>query len=357
MNSNTASSTNNNGGGSVLLSRNPTTTSYNQSQNHPNQRPLSVISYTPSYATSRPRSFILFQNSLYTKPSELPESMVENLTLLLGGEIQVGDLIQRLDHTKVNAEQGILLVDKVDGKKGKGAEKQNEEAFQRNDETRAEGGERTESDPHDDGPVWVKDREGAPKQPSLKKRAGDKFRSLLGVDLRKTCNNRVGLGVAGSIVGTVVVSHSESPVGAPEIPTSLPIQQQHQPAQQHRTHQRVNTIGSLRQSSTTTNYNSGNHPTQQAGPLHAFIAAAASNIPAALKAILNQPQPPEQLPDSIDTDDYLNLAIYFHENMDLDGSAYYLEKSAEEDRHPVALFLKGIALRHGWGYAENKTLG
>ncbi|KAJ3166775.1 hypothetical protein HK101_011879, partial [Irineochytrium annulatum] len=59
------------------------------------------------------------------------------------------------------------------------------------------------------------------------------------------------------------------------------------------------------------------------------------------------------VPVGIHKEDYLSLAIHYHEREMLDVSAYYMEKSGEE-RNPLGLYLLGLALRHGWGVDEDK---
>ncbi|KAJ3218182.1 hypothetical protein HDU67_006444 [Dinochytrium kinnereticum] len=60
-------------------------------------------------------------------------------------------------------------------------------------------------------------------------------------------------------------------------------------------------------------------------------------------------------PQHIHADDHLTLAIFYHEREDLEISAIYLEKSANEG-HPLGLYLRALTLRHGWGVPENKEL-
>ncbi|KAI8842539.1 hypothetical protein BC829DRAFT_435455 [Chytridium lagenaria] len=60
-------------------------------------------------------------------------------------------------------------------------------------------------------------------------------------------------------------------------------------------------------------------------------------------------------PSHIHKEDHLSLAIYYHEREELDISAIYLEKSAEE-KNPLGLYLRALTLRHGWGVPENKEL-
>ncbi|KAI9203591.1 uncharacterized protein BJ171DRAFT_425061 [Polychytrium aggregatum] len=62
-------------------------------------------------------------------------------------------------------------------------------------------------------------------------------------------------------------------------------------------------------------------------------------------------------PPGVDLDDYLQLAIYYHEQAELDISIYYLELSIQKDKNPLAFFLLGICLRHGWGREPSRHRG
>ncbi|KAJ3357810.1 hypothetical protein HDU83_002938 [Entophlyctis luteolus] len=62
------------------------------------------------------------------------------------------------------------------------------------------------------------------------------------------------------------------------------------------------------------------------------------------------PAPPEFIP----TDDFVALAIHYHEIGQLEVSAYYLQKCVSTDENPLAIYLLALARRHGWGMSENK---
>ncbi|KAI8609230.1 hypothetical protein BC830DRAFT_1071155 [Chytriomyces sp. MP71] len=60
------------------------------------------------------------------------------------------------------------------------------------------------------------------------------------------------------------------------------------------------------------------------------------------------PPPPGKSPN-----DFLSLAFYYHEDGNLELSAFYIKKAAAADAHPLALHLLGLLRRHGWGIAHS----
>ncbi|KAL8283627.1 hypothetical protein RQP46_005422 [Phenoliferia psychrophenolica] len=62
--------------------------------------------------------------------------------------------------------------------------------------------------------------------------------------------------------------------------------------------------------------------------------------------------------DPVTPEDYLQLGIKFHEDGDLERSAWYLERSAKLNGGcGGGMLLHGLALRHGWGCQVNQELG
>ncbi|KAJ3124413.1 hypothetical protein HK098_001142 [Nowakowskiella sp. JEL0407] len=54
-------------------------------------------------------------------------------------------------------------------------------------------------------------------------------------------------------------------------------------------------------------------------------------------------------PAEHDKNDFLGLAIYYHERDQLGISSFYLRLSAEHDNHPIGYYLYAMSLRNGWG--------
>ncbi|CAG8675549.1 20693_t:CDS:2 [Rhizophagus irregularis] len=54
-------------------------------------------------------------------------------------------------------------------------------------------------------------------------------------------------------------------------------------------------------------------------------------------------------------DEFIQQAIRFHEDNELEKATYYFKLAADKDS-PLGLFLYGIALRHGWGCKSNPKL-
>ncbi|CAG8523534.1 1074_t:CDS:2 [Paraglomus brasilianum] len=56
-----------------------------------------------------------------------------------------------------------------------------------------------------------------------------------------------------------------------------------------------------------------------------------------------------------EADEYIQQAIQFHEQNQLDKATYFFKLAAER-KSPLGYFLYGIALRHGWGCEANPTV-
>ncbi|GBC03449.1 hypothetical protein RclHR1_05130001 [Rhizophagus clarus] len=79
------------------------------------------------------------------------------------------------------------------------------------------------------------------------------------------------------------------------------------------------------------------------------------NTPAtASSAIICQPPNSPTIRQN-QADEFIQQAIRFHEENELDKATYYFKLAAEKDS-PLGLFLYGIALRHGWGCKPNPKL-
>ncbi|CAJ0764177.1 13761_t:CDS:2 [Entrophospora sp. SA101] len=56
-----------------------------------------------------------------------------------------------------------------------------------------------------------------------------------------------------------------------------------------------------------------------------------------------------------EADEYIQMAIKFHESNELEKATYYFRMAADRNS-PLGLFLYGIALRHGWGCKPDPML-
>lgn len=75
---------------------------------------------------------------------------------------------------------------------------------------------------------------------------------------------------------------------------------------------------------------------------------------AASSAIICQP-PSSPVTRQNQADEFIQQAIRFHEDNELEKATYYFKLAADKDS-PLGLFLYGIALRHGWGCKSNPKL-
>lgn len=75
---------------------------------------------------------------------------------------------------------------------------------------------------------------------------------------------------------------------------------------------------------------------------------------AASSAIICQP-PSSPITRQNQADEFIQQAIRFHEDNELEKATYYFKLAADKDS-PLGLFLYGIALRHGWGCKSNPKL-
>ncbi|RIA93911.1 hypothetical protein C1645_761283 [Glomus cerebriforme] len=75
---------------------------------------------------------------------------------------------------------------------------------------------------------------------------------------------------------------------------------------------------------------------------------------ASTATIINQP-PHSPNTRQNQADEFIQQAIQFHEENELEKATYYFKLAADKDS-PLGLFLYGIALRHGWGCKSNPKL-
>ncbi|KAI8825605.1 uncharacterized protein EV422DRAFT_513494 [Fimicolochytrium jonesii] len=108
--------------------------------------------------------------------------------------------------------------------------------------------------------------------------------------------------------------------------------------------------------------NAAAHPT----PIHSSSGSASGSASGlhfentvALPAPLPPPPtlssaPPIPGDGSVDPEDPLQIAIFYHEQNVLDVAAYYFSVAAARG-HPVGLFMYAMSMRHGWGCPKDEV--